>query len=113
MSPPGQGSLVTNIEEQAELSGGMAVRGYGSKGRPSQEIARTERKCQRLWGIFLQAKSNSQGGFWRLDSTFQEAVSCLCESGLVCKLPTNITQSVSGNWSAAQQKSPTLYILKK
>ena len=74
MSQPVQGSLVTSTEEQAELSGGTVARGCGSKVEPSQEMASTERKCRSLWGIFLKAKSNSQGGFWRLDSTFQGAV---------------------------------------
>lgn len=77
MGLPGQGSLATSIEEQAELSGGIVVRGYGSKLESSQETANTKRKCQSLWGVFLKVISNSQGGFWRLDFTIQEVVSCL------------------------------------
>lgn len=77
MGLPGQGSLATSIEEQAELSGGIVVRGYGSKLESNQETANTKRKCQSLWGVFLKVISNSQGGFWRLDFTIQEVVSCL------------------------------------
>lgn len=73
----GQDSLAVGIEEQAELSGGIVVRGYGSKLESSQETANTKRKCQSLWGVFLKVVSNSQGGFWRLDFTIQEVISCL------------------------------------
>lgn len=48
MGLPGQGSLATSTEEQAELSGGIGVNGYGSKLESSQEIANTKKKCQRL-----------------------------------------------------------------
>lgn len=77
MGLPGQGSLATSNEGQEGLSGGIVVRGYGSKLESSQEMANTNRKCQSLWGVFLKVMSNSQGGFWRLAFPTPEEVSCL------------------------------------